>query len=226
MTVATVQKPKAAARNGTGSVRNLVTPLNLHWAGVGLLVLANLYLIGHMLFLWHDSSNYNADAMAQQQAAKQRAGVAVEPLRGLDAKLAAATGEADRFYRDRLPASDSGVAAELGALTKKAGVRLTGAGYLHEPVLAGSAGALTELQVDARLSGDYRPLVILLNSLERDKMFFVITRVALSGQQTGAVNLRLGLKTYERGIVPQDAAAPGSASAAGTDLSASAGGPR
>lgn len=224
MTVATVQKPKAAVRNGIGSLRNLVTPLNLHWAGVGLLVLANLYLIGHMLFLWHDSSNYDAAAMAQQQAAKQRAGMAVEPLRGLDAKLAAATGEADRFYLDRLPASASEVAAELGVLTKKAGVRLTGAGYVYQPVLTGSSGALTEMQIDARLSGDYRPLVLLLNSLERDKMFFVITRVTLNGQQTGSVNLRLGLKTYERGAVPQDAAAP--AGGTGTNLSASAGGPR
>ncbi len=224
MTVATVQKPKAAVRNGAGVAGNLVTPLNLHWAGVGLLVLANLYLIGHMLFLWHDSSNYNAAAMAQQQADKVRAAAAVEPLRGLDAKLFMATAEADRFYRDRLPASDSEVAAELGALTKKAGVRLTGAAYVHTPVLAGSAGALTEMQVDARLSGDYRPLVILLNSLERDKMFFVITRVTLNGQQTGSVNLRLGLKTYERGgTTAVDAATPGSA---GTDLSASAGGPR
>ena len=46
-------------------------------------------------------------------------GIAAKPLRGLDAKLASTTEEADRFYRERLPSTDSEVAAELGALTKK-----------------------------------------------------------------------------------------------------------
>jgi hypothetical protein len=145
----------------------------------------------------------------------------VEPLRGLDAKLAAATAESDRFYVDRLPGSDSEVAGELGVLTKKTGVRLTGAGYSHEPVLAASPNALTAVRIDARLSGDYRPLVLFLNSLERDKMFFVITGVTLTGQQTGTVNLRLRLSTYERGVVPADTdAAGGSGETAGLPVAA------
>ena len=75
-------------------------------------------------------SNYNADAMAQQRKELKAAGIAAEPLRGLDAKLARATEEADRFSRDRLPATDSEMVAELGELTKKAGVRLAGATYV------------------------------------------------------------------------------------------------
>ena len=65
--------------------------------------------------------------------------------------------------------------------------------------LPGSAGELTEVRIDATLSGDYRPLVQFINSLERDKLFFVIHRETLTGQQSGTVNLRLGLTTYERG---------------------------
>jgi len=71
-------------------------------------------------------------------------------------------------------------------------------------VLAGSAGELTEFRVDAGLSGDYRPLVQFINSLERDKMFFLIDSVTLTGQQSGTVNLRLRLKTYLRNRVPAD----------------------
>jgi type IV pilus assembly protein PilO len=197
----TVVKPKPPAKNSAAQVQSLLSPLNLHWAGVGLLALMNLYLIAHMLFLWHSSSSYDADAVAQQRIELAQAANAVKPLRGLDAKLAMATAESDRFYRDRLPGSDSQVAGELGALAKKDGVRLAGAQYMHAEVLAGSIGELTELRIDARLSGDYRPLVMFLNSLERDKMFFVIKGVTLTGQQSGTVNLRLRLTTYLPGGV-------------------------
>jgi hypothetical protein len=125
-------------------------------------------------------------------------------LRGLDAKLARSTQEADKFSRQRLPASDSEVAGELGVLSKKQAVRLTRAQYTHTPVLAGSANQMTEVRIDATLSGDYRPLVQFINSIERDKLFFIITTETLSGQQSGTVNLRLGMKTYEQGAAAQD----------------------
>jgi type IV pilus assembly protein PilO len=180
-------------------MKGWLSPLNLHWAGVGLLALVNLYLLVQMGFLWHAASGYNADAMADQRIALKQAEIAAQPLRGLDAKLATATAEADRFYRDRLPETDSEVAAELGLLTKQTGVRWIRAQYLHAPVLTGSQAELRELRIDASLSGDYRPLVLFINSLERDKMFFVVNGVTLSGQQSGTVNLRLRLTTYQRG---------------------------
>jgi hypothetical protein len=213
LSAAIAAKPKTAAKNGAGRARDLLRPLNLHWAGVGLLALVNVYLIAQMGFLWHASSNYSADAMTQQRKELRLAGAAAEPLRGLDAKLATATGEADRFSRERLPAKDSEVVAELGALTKKAGVRLVGATYVPAPVLAGSAGELTELRIDARLAGDYRPLVQLINALERDKMVFVIDGVTLNGQQSGTVNLRLRLTTYLRGGAAAEPAAAETAAA-------------
>src|SRR5438270_8508879 len=130
MSTATVTRPAATPRNGN-SQRSWATPLNLHWAVVGLLVLLNLYLLVHMFVLWHLAGNFNAAAFEQQKTELRIAGVAVQPLRGLDDKLASATKGADAFYSNRLPQSDSQVAAELGALTKKAGVRLTGANYTH-----------------------------------------------------------------------------------------------
>jgi len=66
------------------------------------------------------------------------------------------------------------------------------------PVLAGTAGAVTEIRMDASLSGDYRPLVLFINGLERDKMFFMIQSLTLTGQQSGTVGLRLRLTTYLR----------------------------
>ena len=203
MSAVTALRPKAATRDAVERARSWLSPLNLHWAGVGLLGLVNLYLLAHMAFLWHAAKNYDAEAMAGQRIALKTAEIAAGPLRGLDAKLAGATAESDRFSRQRLPGSDSEVARELGALTKKQGVRLTRAQYMHALVLGGSAGELTEVRIDASLSGDYRPLVQFINSLERDKMFFVIHGLTLTGQQSGTVNLRLRLTTYLRGVAGQ-----------------------
>jgi hypothetical protein len=190
--------PKAAAGNGAGRLRSWLSPLNLHWAGVGVLSLVNLYLLVQMGLLWHGESNYNASAQSQQKIELKTAEIAAVPLRGLDEKLARATADADKFYRDRLATADSEVYAEIGALAKKQGVRYTRGQYGYATVLDGSVGELTEMRVDASLTGDYRPLMLFLNALERDKLFFVINAVTLTGQQSGTVTLRLRLTTYLR----------------------------
>jgi len=220
-------RPDAIANgNGTGSTQSWLRPLNLHWAGVALLAAVNLYLLAQMALLWHEAGTHNADAMAQQRIALRAADIAAQPLRGLDTKLGHSTDEADRFYRERLPGADSEVAGELGALTKRNGVRLIRVGYTHAVVLAGSSAELTELKMDASLSGDYRPLMLFINSLERGKMFFLINGVILTGQQSGTVNLRLKLTTYLRGAGTPDAnSALSGEGAASAKTTAPAGGP-
>ena len=70
--------------------------------------------------------------------------IARQPLEGLDAKLAQATKDADKFYKQRLPFAISEVVAELGALEKKQGVKQIRATVPYAPVMAGTAGELTE----------------------------------------------------------------------------------
>ena len=176
--------------------RRLATKLNLHIAGVAVLALLNLYLLIHIAFAWNTANSQDAAAMATETARMQAAQQAAAPLRGLDRKLVAATSEADAFYRERLPYADSQIVAELGALAKRQGVKLTRDSFAYEPVLQGGVGALTTVRIDATLSGDYRPLMLFLNSLERDRLFFMITGVTLTGQQSGTVNLRIKLVSY------------------------------
>lgn len=216
MSATTATRPVNSSRNGAGISRGWATPLNLHWAALGLLVLLNLYLLVHMVVLWHLSNTFNAAAMDQQRTELRIATVAVQPLRGLDDKLSAATAGANTFYKDRLPQSYSEVLSELGTLSRKAGVKLTGAQYTPATVLPNSPGQLTELDIDSRLSGDYRPLMLFLNSLERDKTFFVIRAVTFNGQQSGTVNLRLRITTYLRGGAPPAADAATGANAVPT----------
>ena len=178
--------------------RALLTTVNLHWAAVGLLAVVNLWLMLQLVLAWRTAGEHGADALAQGQIALRTADLQARPLEGLDAKLAAATEESDDFYRRRFPYERSQMYAELGALAKRQGVRLTRVQYPEAPQLAGTSAEVTEVRMDASLSGDYRPLVLFINSLEWDRMFFLITGVSLSGQQRGTVGLRLRLTTFLR----------------------------
>jgi hypothetical protein len=46
-----------------------------------------------------------------------------------------------------------------------------------------------------------------INAVERDKLFFVINGINLTGQQTGQVNLRIRLTTYLRPPNPDELSA-------------------
>jgi hypothetical protein len=188
----------------TGRTRELLSQLNLHYAGVALLALVNLYLLVHIGFTWREASSQDADALAAQRVSLKTAEIAARPLQGLDAKLAAAHDDADSFYRRRLPVSYSEVAAELGVLSKRTTVKLNGVQYAQAPVLGSEDGALTEVRMDASLSGEYRGLVEFINGLERDRQFFLVSGITLTGAQSGAVNLRMRLTTYLRAPATPD----------------------
>lgn len=180
--------------------RRLVTRRNIYYTVVAVLGAVNLYLLVQMGLAWKAANSEDASALAQQTVVMKTAEIARKPLQGLDAKLTDATADSDKFYESRLPVAYSGVLAELGALTKKQGIKLVRVQYAESPVLEGGK-TLTEVRMDASLNGDYRPLVLFMNSLERDKMFFVISGVTLTGQQSGMVGLRLRLTTYLRPAV-------------------------
>ena len=219
----TVMTRSVTSQNISERTQALLTRLNLYYAGVAVLVLVNLYLLIHIGFAWQASTSQNAAAVEQQTVAMKTAEIATKPLQGLDAKLAQATTQSNQFYERRLPFADSDVVAELGTLAKKQGVKLTRVQYSPSPVLSGSTGALTQLRMDASLSGDYRPLMLFINSLERDKMFFLVRGVTLTGEQGGTVGLRLRLVTYLRApagaarsiVAPSGDAAAGSVPADG-----------
>lgn len=189
--------PERTVPRLTAKARELMTALNLHLAGVAVLALLDLYLVVHLIFVWQGLGSNNAEALDQQRVQLVAAQISAKPLRGLDTKLVTSTHDANVFYQTRLPYADSQVVAEIGGLAKKAGVRWTHAQYSYNPTLKGN-DALTEVSMDASVSGDYRPIVQFINSVERDKLFFVINGINLTGQQTGQVNLRIRLTTYLR----------------------------
>ncbi|HLI62078.1 MAG TPA: hypothetical protein VKV05_01675 [Terriglobales bacterium] len=129
--------------------------------------------------------------MRTQLLAKQ---VEVLPTRGMDQKLKRASEDIAVFYNTRFPAEYSSISAELGKVAADNGVQLSGVKYEQKKA---PIEGLRRLNIEIALSGNYLQEVKFINSLERDKMFFLIDSVAL-GEQQGNVRLQIKLETYLR----------------------------
>jgi hypothetical protein len=187
----------------TERARALLTALNLHFAGVAALAVLALWLAVRLFVLWQGLAANNSEALSNERVQLTAAKIAARPLEGLDAKVVVSTQQADLFYGQRLPYAYSQVLTELGVLTKKSGVHLSRVQYTQAPALTGRY-ELNEVRMDASVSGDYRSVVGFVNLLERDRMFFVISAINLTGQQTGQVNLRIRITTFLRTMTPDE----------------------
>jgi len=117
----------------------------------------------------------------------------VQPLQGLDKKIPAAHKQIDEFYKNRFPAQDSAISAEIFQLAGESGVKVGSEKYdMKDPEVLG----VQRVQIEADLAGDYLQLVRFINSLERDPMFFLLDSVSLGGEQGGMVRLQLKMETY------------------------------
>ena len=117
------------------------------------------------------------------------------PVRDIDKKIQEARLQIADFYQGRFPNRTSAVAIELGKVAGENGVKLSNVRYNQDE---DSVGGLRHLQMDAALSGDYVKVVKFINALERDKVFFLVSSVALGEQQGGAVTLQVHIETYLR----------------------------
>jgi hypothetical protein len=176
--------------------------LGLHLALFSLLAIATILLGIRVVLDWRTTSASNLDAMAGRQARLRALELQTQPLRGLDKRVELSRTQIDQFYLKRIPPSYSAMLEQLGNIEVRSSVRLGAVQYAQAP----GSGDLTEIRMDAGVSGDYPSILKFINGLERSSTFFVIRTMALTGQQSGKVNLRLKVSTWLR---PADAAASG-----------------
>ena len=180
----------------------LASPLTWHVAGFVALLALTVLLAVRLGLDWAAMDTNSKEVLAGKQIQLQALKIQTAPLRGLDQRVANTRHELDDFYQKRIPPNYSSIDARIVELQVASGVRLTRVQYTQ-----GKPGAsLTEITMDASISGDYSSIMRFVNSVERDQMFFIIRAMALTGQQGGLVNLRLRVSTWLR---PADAAASG-----------------
>jgi len=181
---------------------HLASPLTWHVAGVAVLLLLTIGLAVRFGLDWAATNGKSTDVLAGKQVELKALNLETAPLRGLDRRVEESRLQIQAFYDKRIPRNYSSIAERIGEIQVKSGVRLSRVQYTQG--LPGSD--LTEIQLDAGISGDYSQIMRFVNGLERDQNFFVIRAMALTGQQGGLVNLRLRVSTWLR---PADAAASG-----------------
>lgn len=185
----------------------LASPLTWHYVAFSILLLGVLVLAVRFGMDWAATSTRSTDALAGKQLELSAMEMQNKPLRGLDKRVDLTRDQIRDFYANRIPANYSSFAERIGDLSVKSGVRLSRVTYTQ-----GKPGTdLTEVSMDAGISGDYPQIMKFVNSLERDRIFFVIKQMALTGQQGGLVNLRLRVSTWMK-----PAAAAGMPQATGT----------
>ncbi len=177
--------------------RNLFSKLNLHLAVLALLMGVDIFIGAQFALAWRAIRSDQSSSFVQQQIRYGQLQAQMQHLHGLPEKVAAADEDAQKFYDARFASNYSTLAAELDGAAVKNQVRLARSAYAPAPAIDG----LTEVRIDAGLSGEYTSLMHFINDIERDRnhVFFIIDGVTLTGQQGGLVNLRLRLTTYLRG---------------------------
>jgi len=180
----------------------LTSPLTWHFAGFAVLLVLVIVLGVRFGLDWAATNGRSTDALAGKQVELKALDLQTAPLRGLDKRVEESRSKIHAFYDKRVPPNYSSIAARIGELQVNSGVRLSRVQYTQGP----SGSDLTEISMDAGISGAYPQIMRFVNSLERDQTFFVIRAMALAGQQGGLVNLRLRVSTWLR---PADAAASG-----------------
>ena len=142
-------------------------------------------------------------AQVQQQVEEQYRQLTrtTVPLRGIDQKLHQAQKDDAAFIQNRLPARYSDVVAEMGRLANANHIRITSVAYKTDP---GKIEGIENLEIHAGLAGQYLNVVRFMNAVERDKMFFIIDSVGLTGERsetgprTSDIRLDMKLDTYLR----------------------------
>jgi len=191
-----------SSRSSSNWREHLTSPLTWHYAGFAVLLVLAVGLSVRLGLDWAAMTGRSSDALAGKQIELKALDLQTAPLRGLDKRVEESRAQVAAFYSRRIPPNYSSIASRIGDLQVDSGVRLSRVQYSQGP--AGSD--LTEISMDASISGTYPQIMRFVNSLERDRTFFVIRAMALTGQQGGMVNVRLRVSTWLR---PADAAASG-----------------
>jgi hypothetical protein len=180
----------------------LTSPLTWHYASFSVLLVVVIGLAIRFGMDWAATNGRSADALAAKEFQLKALDLETAPLRGLGQRVEDSRAQMSSFYAKRIPPNYSSIDRRIGELALKGPVRLSRVQYSQ-----GKPGSyLTEISLDAGITGDYPQIMRFINGLERDQTFFVIRGLTLTGQQGGTVNLRLQLSTWLR---PADAAASG-----------------
>ncbi len=187
----------STSRTSTTWRERLASPLTWHFAGLAVLLVLAIGLAIRLGLDWAAMDSHSSEVLAGKQVELRALEFETAPLRGLDQRVEESREQMQAFDKKRIPANYSLISSRIGDLEVASGVRLSRVQYTQGKPDSG----LTEISMDAGISGDYPSIMRFVNRVERDQTFFIIRAMTLTGQQSGQVNLRMQLSTWLR---PED----------------------
>jgi type IV pilus assembly protein PilO len=170
-------------------------------AGLGLLLFADIAL---GVYNWRavSSSSTPQQALDRQTMQMKLLKKDIKDAQEIREKFPAIQKGFDQFEAS-LPAVNKGyssVDAELGAIARKASVTLTNVRFHQKDI---SARNLSEIEIEATVSGDYTSVVHFLNGLQRSDNVYAVENLALASDTqnagvVGPLRVNLHMKTYFR----------------------------
>jgi len=157
------------------------------------LVAVNVALAGYLL--WPGAGNQSTRTQQEEQLRQElrTRSHEVAPLRGMDQKLLKDRDDFQVFYRENIPSRWSQISERVEKLAQETGVAKQAISYAPEST---ELPNVQRVKINTTVAGDYFRIARFVNALERDKMFFVIDQVALSGQKEGTVAVQIRFETY------------------------------
>ncbi|MFZ0480948.1 MAG: hypothetical protein WAL71_17550 [Terriglobales bacterium] len=163
---------------------------------IAAMVVADVVAVGILLSPLVGSAQSRQTQLNQMFADYRKKTRDVEPLRGMDKKIAVARDQIGDFYKERFAAKDSDLTTELGKLASENGIHILTAKYKEEDP---ESSGIVPVTIEGSFAGDYLQLVRFINTVERSKMFFSVDSVDLAGEGKGPVHLQIVLHSYLRG---------------------------
>src|SRR5579864_9331027 len=108
----------------------------------------------------------------------------IEQARGIQKDMPNIQKDCERFEHSLFPASTgySSVTADIGSIAKKAGVQVEGLGFKQKEIASRN---LTEVLLDATVSGSYQQVIEFLNGMQRSKNIYQVDDLALASEASG-----------------------------------------
>ncbi|MGB8476143.1 MAG: type 4a pilus biogenesis protein PilO [Candidatus Acidiferrum sp.] len=168
---------------------------------LGLFLALDLGLAGYSWLLASSPHTPQAEFDAQNLKLKVLRGE-IKSAQYIRDNMPATRKDCEKFEQS-LPSENMGyslVTAELDELAKKAGLQIVS--LANTPKEVPNRG-MTEVKMDATVSGDYGSVVRFLNGLQRSPRFYIVDGLALASDAqnraaTGTIRVGLHLRTYFR----------------------------
>jgi len=161
----------------------------------GVLAVLCMIAVGLLIFMYTSASRQEEQFNSLRAQVQNNRGAMVPP-QTVDERVKQAREQIAHFYEDRFPASASSIFEQLGKVANENHVHLNQANY---KTVDSDIPGLQQVLINASLSGSYPQVMKFINSLERDRMFFIVNDVSLGNQSQGTVGLNLIVETYMRG---------------------------